>query len=56
MLSQYSAGKPPVYVSENLASMTKTLRTIGGFAQGFGGLKGLFLPLQTVEWTRGWIL
>lgn len=56
MLSQYSASEPPVYMSENLASMTKTFRTIGGFAQGFSGLKGLFVPLQTVEWARGWIL
>lgn len=55
-LSLYSASKQPVYMSENLASMTKTFRTIGGFAQGFGGLKGSFVPLQTVEWARGWIL
>lgn len=48
------ASKPQqVYRSENLASMTKTARTIGSFAQGYSGLKGLFLPLLTVEWMRG---
>jgi len=43
--------KPQVYMSENLASMTKTVRTIGSFAQGYSGLKGLFLPWKL--WNGG---
>lgn len=42
------ASKPQVYMSADLASMTKTVRTIGSFAQGHSGLKGMS-PLQTVE-------
>ncbi len=45
------ASKPQVYMSENLASMTKTVRTIGSFAQGYSGLKGLFLPCKL--WNGG---
>lgn len=46
------ASKPTVYMSENLASMTKTARTIGSFAQGYSGLKGLFLPCKL--WMEVW--
>lgn len=45
------ASKPQVYVSTNLASMTKTVRTIGRFAQANSGLKGLFLPCKL--WNDG---
>lgn len=44
--------EPQVYMSENLASMTKTLQTIGRF----GGLKGLFPHWKNVEWRCGRIL
>lgn len=45
------ASKPQVYMSADLASMTKTVRTIGSFAQGYSGLKGMFLPCKL--WNRG---
>ncbi len=45
------ASKPQVYMSANLESMTKTVRTIGSFAQAYSGLKGLILPCKL--WNGG---
>lgn len=40
-----------LYMSANLASMTKTVLTTGSFAQGYSGVKGLFLPCKL--WNGG---